>query len=164
MIKLAFAMSLLLTTPLFADDLADAKALLKTLMEPKADTVAITKTLMPSKADYGLVFNSPKDAANAEKAYESLWKKVEPIAPKSGQTELLIWEATSEEIDAWKGEAASHFPGGYKSLHGKFKPGLKHYAFKFVKPGESTGMAYAGLIRVGGQWRFFPKPWKAVAK
>jgi len=42
------------------------------------------------------------------------------------------------------------------------KPGLRIYAFKFVEPGQSLGMAYDGLVRVNGQWRIMPKPWRAL--
>jgi hypothetical protein len=42
------------------------------------------------------------------------------------------------------------------------KPGLTLYRFKFVKPGETVGMAYDGLVHVNGHWVMLPKPWAAA--
>ena len=40
------------------------------------------------------------------------------------------------------------------------KSGLTVYAFKFVKPGETLGMAFDGLVWVNGHFAIFPKPWR----
>jgi hypothetical protein len=34
--------------------------------------------------------------------------------------------------------------------------------WKFVKPGETIGMAYDGLVFVNGHWAWFPKAWHAL--
>jgi hypothetical protein len=44
------------------------------------------------------------------------------------------------------------------------KPGQTVYAFKFVKPGESLGMAFEGLTNINGRLRLFPKPWKFMER
>ena len=36
------------------------------------------------------------------------------------------------------------------------------FRFKFVKAGETIGMAFDGLAFVNGHWRIFPKPWRAA--
>ena len=83
------------------------------------------------------------------------------LGNKPDQTELLIWAATTEELQNQSGHAME-FPGGYKGVADKLGAGLTWYRFKTVRPGERSGMAYDGLVYVNGRWAFFPKPWKAV--
>jgi hypothetical protein len=85
------------------------------------------------------------------------------VAPKAGQTEVKVFSATSDEMKAWSGNAAE-FAGGWKDVATKLKPGLKIYRFKFVEPGKDLGMAFDGLMYVNGNWRIFPKPWRALGK
>ena len=54
------------------------------------------------------------------------------------------------------------FPTGMRSLASDLKPNLTIYGFKFVKPGETTGMAFEGLTHINGKWRLFPKPWRFI--
>jgi len=142
---------------------AGAKALLKSFFDPKVDRVALSLALKPKSADYRAVFTKEEVAAKAEKAYESLWKIVKrrPIGPKAGQTELLLWEATTDDLKAGTGNARK-FPGGYKRVAKLLKSGLKVYRFKFVRPGEKLGMAFDGLYNLGGRWVLMPKPWRAL--
>ena len=138
---------------------AGAEALLKEFLKPGADYPALTKQLRPTKADYEAVFE-PDLATAADAVYTPAWDGGQMvIAPKEGQTELKLSSATSEELKGWTG-GASEFPGGYKDVAAKLKPGLKLYRFKFVKPGEDLGMAFDGLAHVNGHWRIFPKPWR----
>ena len=44
----------------------------------------------------------------------------------------------------------AEFPGGYKAVLPHLKPGNAIVRFKFVKPGETHGMAFDGLIHVNG--------------
>ena len=46
----------------------------------------------------------------------------------------------------------SCFPGGYKRVADKFKPGLTVYRWKYVKPGEKLGMSFDGLVYVNNHW------------
>ncbi len=84
------------------------------------------------------------------------------IAPLPGQTRLLLFSATTDDLRTWRGDAADHFPGGYQQVADKFRSGLTIYAFKFVEPQRDIGMSYNGLIYVNGRWRFFPKPWRVA--
>jgi len=54
------------------------------------------------------------------------------------------------------------FPGGYKQVRDRFLVDVPIARFKFVKSGESLGMAYDGLIFVNGRWVFMPKPWQGL--
>ena len=139
---------------------ADAKTFLQGFLDP-AKRPGLAAGLKPERKDYDAVF-APDVAGMAATRYQSAWAGGDPgIGPKEGQTEVLVWKATTEELQAGTGDAGE-FPGGYKAAAPKLKPGLVFYRFKFVKPGETTGMAYDGLVRLDGRWRMFPKPWRAL--
>jgi hypothetical protein len=138
-----------------------AKALLAEFVKPSADHAALTNSLRPTKADLEAIFDADL-ATKADAMYGPAWDSGKlVVAPKSGQTEVKIASATSEEIKSGTG-AASELPGGWKEVAGKMKPGNRIYRFKFVKPGEDSGMAFDGLVFVNGNWRIVPKPWRAL--
>ena len=139
-----------------------AKSLLGEFMKPDADRKKLTMELRPTKEDYRAFYADESTAARAETYFDKLWSSGDAVvAPKEGQTELKLFSATTEDLRDSKGES-SDFPGAMISLAstGNLKPNQTIYAFKFVKPGESTGMAFEGLTHVNGHWRLFPKPWK----
>lgn len=131
---------------------AAATALLKKFLAAGADRAALTKELRPTSDDYAKVFTA--DFA----------KKLEAapvIGPKDGQTEVTVAKATTEDFQ--KGTAAAkEFPGGYAKIGDKLQAGVTLFRFKFVKAGETIGMAFDGLAFVNGHWRIFPKPWRAA--
>ncbi|MEZ4463477.1 MAG: hypothetical protein R3F60_28240 [bacterium] len=142
---------------------AGAKELLTKLLDPGADHAALSKALRPTKADYEAVYG--KDAAEKlEATYGPAWEQGKlVIKPNDGQTELKLWSASAEELKAGTGNAGE-FPGGYKKIADKLQAGVTIYRFKFVKPGESLGMAFDGLVHVNGHWVIMPKPWRALGE
>jgi len=141
--------------------MAEAHAFLKEFLSPTADHMAMTQKMRPNKKDYQAYFT--EDAwEKAMKTYDGLWTQ-DPmsIKPNAGQTVLLLWKATVEEIKNDSGDAAA-FPGGYKQIIDKIKPGHTIYRFKFVKPGETLGLAFDGLVYLDGRWVIIPKPWLAL--
>jgi hypothetical protein len=142
---------------------AGATSLLKEFVKPGADHAALSKQLRPATADYAVVFDADA-SAKAAAAYGPAWDAGQMVVvPKAGQTEVKVFSATSDEMKSWTGNA-TEFPGGWKDVAPKLKPGLKIYRFKFVEPGKDLGMAFDGLIYVNGNWRIFPKPWRALGK
>ena len=142
---------------------AGATSLLKEFLKPGADHAALSKQLRPTTADYAAVFDADSTAKVAA-VYDPVWEGGKMIvAPNAGQTEVKVFSATSDEMKSWSGNAAE-FAGGWKEVAPKLKPGLKIYRFKFVEPGKDLGMAFDGLIYVNGNWRIFPKPWRAFGK
>ncbi len=138
-----------------------AKALLTQFLQEGADTAALSAALRPTSEDYATVYVG-EAGKKVESAYNPGWDAGKlHIRPKAGQTELLLWGATSEELKSWTGNAAQ-FPGGYKGLGPHLKPGVTLYRFKFVKPGEKLGMAFDGLTHVNGHWVIFPKSWSVL--
>lgn len=142
-----------------------AKATLSKFLAADADRAALSLGLKPSSADYRAVFTTEAVAKAAEAKYEGLWAQVSrrPIAPKAGQTELLLWKATTDELKAGAGDAGQ-FPGGYKQVLEHLKPGLTVFRWKFVEPGKKIGMAFDGLYNLDGRWVFMPKPWRVVPR
>jgi predicted small lipoprotein YifL len=138
----------------------EAKAVLREFVAPGADHAALTKKLRPTAADYEAVFEGEL-AKKLEALRAKDWAAGQVVAPKRGQTEVLVHSATTEELKAGTGGAAN-FPGGYKQVADKFKPGLTVYRFQFVEPGKDLGMSFDGLVYVNGNWRIFPKPWQAL--
>ncbi len=147
-------------TASFAGDKEGARALLSEFLKPGADLKKLTMQLKPEKEDYRAFYAEESTAARAEAAFEKLWSGGNAVvAPKEGQSELLLYSATPQELKDHSGEA-DQFPAGLISMADDLKPGLRVYGFKFVKPGETTGMAFEGLAHVNGKWRLFPKPWR----
>lgn len=140
----------------------EALALLKQFVKPGADAAALSRNLRPTKADFDAVFDAAA-SARAQAVYGPAWDQgAMVVKPKPGQTAVLSWGASSEDLKAWRGAAAEHFAGGWKDAAAHLKPGLRFYSFKFVEPGQTLGMAFDGLVKVNGQWRIFPKPWRAL--
>lgn len=138
-----------------------AEELLNKFLEPNANYKELTANLKPNDEDYTTYFDA-SFAPQAKEAYTKLWSNPKTvIAPKEGQTELLLYKATTEEIKNQTGEGVE-FPGGYKDIIDKIKPGQTIYRFKFVKPGETLGMAFDGLVNVNGHWTIFPKPFNLL--
>lgn len=140
-----------------------AKAMLQQFLKPGADRVKLSLALKPKSGDYAKVFADAALAKKAETVYGGLWESVKkrPLGPKEGQTEILLWGATTDELKAQTGNS-SKFPGGYKTAAAKLKSGLKVYRFKFVKPGKRLGMAFDGLYNIDGRWVLMPKPWRLM--
>ena len=147
--------------PAASDDEAGARALLRRFLAPGADRAALTKPLRPNKADYAALFDAPT-AAKLQPAYDAHWDK-DPmvIEAHEGQTELVLFAATSEDLQSGGGNAGE-FPGGWKKVAPHLQPHQTWYRFKFVRPGEHLGMAFDGLTFVNGHWVITPKPWHGL--
>lgn len=140
---------------------AGAKALLSAFLAPAADHAKLSAALAPTSGDYTAAFVGDA-AAKAEAGYKQAWADGRMVLkPNAGQTELLLWKATSEELNAGTGDA-KQFPGGYQEIAKHLKPGVTWYRFKFVEPGETLGMAFDGLACINGRWTIFPKPWRVL--
>ena len=132
-----------------------AERLARALMKPGGD-LALTQALKPRAEDYALVFEATAvDAIRT--AFEPIWASMNAVGAMDGQTELRLVSATSDELR--KGKEV--FPG-YTPMLAFLRPGFTWYRFKFVRPGESTGKEYDGLVHVKDHWALFPEPWRHV--
>lgn len=140
---------------------AGADALLRQFLKPNANRAALSQALRPNSKDYQAVFKDDV-SKQVEAVYAVPWNAGKMVVGgKPEQTALLLWSATTEELQQAKGDA-NKFPGGYAKAAPHFKPGITFYRFKFVRPGEALGMAWDGLTHVNGHWVIFPKPWRAL--
>lgn len=139
---------------------ADARRVLSEFLVPGADLAKLTYALKPSPADVRAVYREPL-ATNMIAIYKKLFTPSVKIGPKTGQTELLTFYSTTAKLAA--GDAMRQkFPGGYDGVYGYMIPDFPIVRMKFVKPGETLGMASDGLIFVNNHWVFMPKPYRAL--
>ena len=158
---LALAANPILFAETFPGTDEGAKQLANAFLKPGADCAALSKQLRPSAADYAAVFDADFGTKVAA-AWDPAWEAGKMVmAPKPGQTEVKISSATTDELKAGTGNAAE-LAGGWKDAAAKMKPGLKVYRCHFLEPGKTAGMSFDGLIYVNGNWRVFPKPWRAL--
>lgn len=136
-----------------------AQQLLERFLSPDEDHEALFQSLKPPPELYAQLFTDAQLADKLREAAEALWAAPCPIRPaEAAQTELLVYAATSEELEAQEGPAMD-FPGGYRNVGPKLAPGLRLFAFKFVEPGHHMGTLFDGLHPHGEGWAFIPKPW-----
>ncbi len=136
--------------------------MLSEFLAPGANHAKLSADLAPASGNYAAAFEGDA-AAKAAAGYKQAWEGgLIVVKPNAGQTELLLWKATAEELKAWTGDAKDQFPGGYREIAKHLKPGVTWYRFKFVEPGSTSGMAYDGLVCVNGRWTIFPKPWRVL--
>jgi hypothetical protein len=145
-----------------AEDESDkARKLLQQFLIPNVDCSALTHKLMPGRQEYHAYFGQ-ENAGRARDYYEPYWKNGQiVIRPRPGQTELKLIPIDLAALKAGK-PLPEGAPQEYDKLRSRLRGGKTVYAFKFVKPGEEHGVAWDGLVRLGGQWVFFPMPWKAL--
>lgn len=138
-------------------DFAAARGVLEKFLAPSADAKALTKDFEPTSGDYAAVFGP--DAPKAEAHYSKSWSDSSIlIAPRTGQTELILWSASSDDIAM--NPAVKNFPNGYEKAH--LARGLMVYRWKFVEQGQTLGTAFDGLVFVNGHFAFFPAPWRVT--
>jgi hypothetical protein len=143
------------------DNSGEARKLLETFLQPGADLKALSAKLRPTAAEVAMVYEE-SFAKKLHGLYDPAWEAgALVLAPKEGQTALLLDPVSSDSVRAWDAKAQAILPGGYEQVKGDIKPGLTIYRFKFVKPGETIGMAFDGLVQVNGRWIILPKPWRA---
>jgi hypothetical protein len=118
---------------------------------------ALTLALRPRDDDYPRVFAGAAAEA-ARLGYLPLWNTAPVIEPQEGQTQVRVAVATSAEL-AIDSVAARGFPGGYRHLVGRFMPETIWAAWQFLRPGDTSGLQFDGLVYLDGRFAWFPKPW-----
>ena len=141
----------------------DVRQLLNLLFfGPYSERVRISKGLRPRRADYRAVYNRPFSDA-LETTNDRYWSDSPVIRGKPGNTKLLVTVAMTDDLIDRK-PVAGWFPGGYREVTRYLRRGFPIVRFKLVKPGNTLGLAFDGLVRVNGRWVFMPKPWRAISK
>lgn len=139
---------------------AEAKARLLQFLDPAADRVALTAALKPTEADIRAVYGAPL-ADQLVAMYAAMFTPGAAIGPKPGQDEVILIRTTTASLK--DGDAVlREFPGGYEKVRGYFVGDVPIVRFKFVEQGQTTGLAFDGLIYVKDRWVLMPKPWRAL--
>jgi hypothetical protein len=122
----------------------------------------VIRMLKPRDGDYEKVFVG--DAIRvAREYYATVWKETMDLAyPSPSQTELRCFIAPAGML-ADENELSRQFPGGYRAIARWLNPHRVWVAWKFVAPGQPSGMAYNGLVWCDDHWAWFPKPYRALA-
>jgi hypothetical protein len=127
----------------------------------KAKDNSLLATLKATLADCEAIMRTKEDAQKLYNYSERLHKHYpdqKMVGAKNGQTEVLINVLVPGD-DA-KSEK-DRFAGGYIQILDKFTKGIRIYTFRYVKPGNTSGMRYDGLTYVNKRWVLIPKMWRA---
>jgi hypothetical protein len=127
---------------------------------PRDTDGSVTTSLRPRPDDYARVFTA-EAAERARRAYESIWKTAPHVtAPPAARLETHVAPAG---MLAYDNELSTHFPAGYRHIAHLLSPNRAWVRWKYVRPGESSGMSYDGLVWCDDHWAWFPKPFRALA-
>lgn len=137
----------------------EARALLQQFLTQRSNAAALTAALKPTPAELAQIFKPP--ALPRMQAYVDRIFGSGAITPKPGYTEILITLATTSDLIDRK-PVLEEFPGGNKELLPHLQRDIPVVRFKFVEPGETLGLAFDGLYKVGDRWVMVPKGWRAL--
>ena len=139
---------------------AEARAMLMKFYEPGADFVALTAALLPSESDVHAVYHDPL-ASKMAVTYAAAFKPGISFKPKPEHSDIYMFYSNTSNLRGGT-QDLNEFPGGYKKVIQYMKPGIPIVRFKFVKKGETSGLAFDGLVYVDGRWTLLPKPWRSL--
>ncbi len=134
------------------------RMLLQKFVTPGSDILALSKALYPTEADIRALYRDPLASRLVENLLP-LFSSDVAFKPKPEQDAIYLVYATTDQLIAGD-PVLQAFPGGYRKVVQYLNPGIPIVRFKFVKKGETTGLAFDGLAFVNGRWVLIPKPWK----
>jgi len=142
--------------------------LIKTQVMPILEALAtdrtqeVTRLLIPQDADYEKVFVGRAVSA-AHEAYTTLWSApLDLTYPTAEQSSVRCFVAPAGMLGE-ENELSHEFPGGYRKLARWLNPHNVWVRWKYVRPGETSGLAYDGLVWCEDHWAWFPKPYRLLA-
>lgn len=139
---------------------AEVRALLTEFLDPNADHRALTQAILPTESEVKALFAEPLASAMWAN-YQTQMGPGTSFRPKEGQTELLVVHTTTRALFD-RQPVLDDFPGGYKDVLQYFKVDVPIVRFKFVEPGATLGLAFAGLVYMNNHWVIMPKPWRSL--
>ena len=140
---------------------AEARTFLEQFLKSDTNKHALSLRLEPQPEDYAAYFDD-KALDKARTWYQHAWSTHRlTIHGEKDETELQLFQMTSDELKAGA-DSVKKFPASYARVADVVKPGITIYGFKFVKPGQTEGTEYDGLVFVNGHWALFPKPFHAI--
>jgi hypothetical protein len=106
----------------------------------------------PGEPQLAAIAASADDLARLTDYCQQVYRELRQGVPAANteQSEVVVFRLDQSEL-----------PGGYSAQARHFRPETKFYGFKYVAPGESSGMSYDGLFQIDNRWYFLPKAWRA---
>lgn len=139
------------------------RAQLTELLERLPHEPDLVRTLQPRDEDFDKVF-VPQVVERARAAYASMWQAgLEVDAPPDTSCADHIYVAPAGMLSE-ENELSRPFPGGYRTVAEWLDPRRVWICWRYVAPGESSGMHYDGLVWCDDHWAWFPKPYRALAQ
>jgi hypothetical protein len=123
---------------------------------------AVLAQLLPRAADFERVFEGAETVAQARAAYAEPRPRAAWERPRGDQTQLRVHVAPAGMLGE-NNALSQHFPGGYRSIAPFLNPHRVWVAWKYTRPGESSGLSHNGLVWCDDHWAWFPKPYRALA-
>jgi hypothetical protein len=120
------------------------------------------KLLKPRDSDYAQAFIG-EAVELAARNYRALWQNPPPAPNLSPQqTDLLCFVAPAGMLGT-KNELSWNFPDGYRAVAQWLNPKKVWVSWKYVVPGQTSGLAYNGLVWCDDHWAWFPKPYQVLS-
>jgi hypothetical protein len=138
----------------------DGRKLLRQFFAVDADFAALTAALRPTPQDVQAVYGEPL-ASRLIASYAKLFRPGVEIKPKPEHDDMITLFTTTGKLKSGA-PVLDEFPGGYKKVLPYIISDVPIGRFKFVRSGESLGLAFDGLIFVNDRWVLMPKPWRSL--
>ncbi len=139
---------------------AQALPLLDSLADDQDGSVVAG--LQPRDADFAKVF-AAEAVERARHVYQQVWSRgLRMSRPRPSQTELHCAVSPAGML-LWPNELSNGFPGGYAGIASMLNPHRVWLAWKYVQPGQPSGVSFDGLVWVDDHWAWFPKPYRHLA-
>jgi len=95
--------------------------------------------------------------------YGALWTDPPRVEPGPDRQSLDV-HACPAELFAAANPFSRAFPGGYGHIAPYLRRGRVWLAWRYCRPGATSGLAMDGLVHVRGEWVWFPKAYRVVGR
>ncbi|MBS1874286.1 MAG: immunity 49 family protein [Acidobacteria bacterium] len=144
---------------------AQVQPLLESLSHDR--TGRALQSVRPRPEDYAKAFLG-EAAEAARRHYAAIWTADESQLPPMRYADpaqtIIRSDIAPAGMLAEDNELSRQFPGGYRAIAPKLDPHRVWVRWKCLRPGESAGMAYDGLVWLDDHWAWFPKPYRALGQ
>ena len=123
---------------------------------------SLVAKLRPRADDVARAFMA-NAAGLAQKAVEDAWAHQTPRVRDMGTASRLQMHIAPAGMLGEDNMLSRAFPGGYRQLSPLLNPHRVWVCWKYLTPGQSSGMAYDGLVWLDDHWAWFPKPYRLLA-
>jgi hypothetical protein len=126
------------------------------------DDGSVVASLRPRAEDYARVF-VPEIVDRARAAYEMMWADPPRIAPLGDDVRIECHVAPAGMF-RMENELSRPFPGGYLHIARLLNPQRTWVRWKYLRAGDTAGIAFDGLVWCEDHWAWFPKPFRVLTR